>query len=95
MPETILAYMSTLQLAGEILTRELLMECMDLSAVIAAEDSDLLELFSSTGRMQELIEAFAFAGKSLVILTSARSNSGSRSKKLRLRGWTPELFSVS
>jgi nuclear pore complex protein Nup107 len=70
------------------------MECMDLSALIAAEDSDLLDLFIKTGRMQELVEAFAYAGKSLLIITSTKESNGSRSKKLRAKGWTPELWSV-
>jgi nuclear pore complex protein Nup107 len=79
------------------LSRDLLMECMDLSSLIAAEDSDLLDLFIKTGRMQELVEAFAYAGKSLLIITSIKESNGSRSKrskKLRAKGWTPELWSV-
>lgn len=71
------------------------MECMDLSALIASEKSDLLDLFTKTGRMQELVEAFAHASKSLVILTAERGGSGSRSKRLRAKGWTPDLWSVS
>lgn len=70
------------------------MECMDLSAVIAAEDSDLLDLFVKTGRMQELVEAFAHSGKSLLVMTSMKGGSGTRSKKLRIKGWTPTLWSV-
>lgn len=71
------------------------MECMDLSALIAAEDSDLLELFDRTGRMHELVEAFAVAGKELLILTAQKSGTGSKSKKLRARGWTPDIWSVT
>lgn len=70
------------------------MECMDLSALVAAQESDLLDLFIKTGRMQELVEAFALAGKELLILTSQKQGSGSKSKKLRAMGWTPELWSV-
>ena len=70
------------------------MECMDLSALIASEDSDLLDLFVKTGRMQELVEAFAQAGKTLLVITSVKG-SGSRSKKLRAKGWTPDLWSVA
>lgn len=95
LPETIIAYVYTLQFAGSILSRDLLMECMDLSALIAAEGSDLLDLFVRTGRMQELVEAFAYAGKTLLIITSIKGGSGSRSKKLRAKGWTPDLWSVS
>ena len=71
------------------------MECMDLSALIASEDSDLLDLFVKTGRMQELVEAFAQAGKTLLVITSIKGGAGSRSKKLRAKGWTPDLWSVA
>lgn len=76
------------------MSRDLLMECMDLSALVAAEDSDLLDLFVKTGRMQELVEAFALASKELLILTSQKQGIGSKSKKLRAKGWTPELWTV-
>lgn len=94
LPETILAYITTLHFAGSLLTRDLLMECLDLSATMAAEDSDLLDLFVKTGRMQELVEAFALTSKALLVVTSGKSRSGAGSKKLRARGWTPELWSV-
>jgi len=70
------------------------MECIDLSAVVATEGSDLLELFVKTGRMQELVEAFASASKELLILTSQKQSIGAKSKKLRAMGWTPELWNV-
>lgn len=93
LPETILAYIKTLHFAGSVLSRDLLMECMDLSALIAADDSDLLALFDKTGRMQELVEAFALASKELLILTSQKTTA-SKSKKLKAMGWTPELWTV-
>lgn len=71
------------------------MECMDLSAIISAEDSDLMELFVKTGRMDELVEAFAYAGKSLLVITSVRGGTGQRTKKMRAKGWTPTLWSVA
>lgn len=70
------------------------MECMDLSALIAADDSDLLALFVKTGRMQELVEALALASKELLILTSQKQSTATKSKKLKARGWTPELWTV-
>jgi nuclear pore complex protein Nup107 len=69
------------------------MECMDLATLLAAEESDILDLFVEVGRMEELVEAFAYAGKSLLLLTSAKSSS-SRTKKIRSKGWTQELWSV-
>jgi nuclear pore complex protein Nup107 len=94
LPETILAYVHTLRFAGSILSRDLLMECMDLSALIAEEGSDLLDIFIKTGRAQELVEAFAHAGKTLLVTTSIKGSTGARSKKLRAKGWTPDIWSV-
>ena len=68
------------------------MECMDLSSILAGESSDLLDLFTKVGRVQELVEAFADAGKSLLLITAAKGSS--KSKKLRLKGWSPELWTV-
>jgi len=70
------------------------MECMDLSTVIADADSDLLNLFLETGRLQELVEALAKASKTLLLATSAKPNGGSKSKLLRLKGWSQELWNV-
>jgi len=69
------------------------MECMDLSALIAAEGSDLLEIFNKSERIGELVSFFAQAGQELLIVTSQKTTQ-SKSKKLRSRGWTPELWSV-
>lgn len=94
-PETILAYIAILNFAGVHLTRQFHMECMDLSTLLAAEDSDLLGLFVKTGRMQELVEAFASVSKRLLITTSTgRKSNGSKSKKLRAKGWTQELWNI-
>jgi nuclear pore complex protein Nup107 len=84
----------SLQFAGSALTRDFLMECMELSSLIAEEDSDLLNLFIETGRMQELVEALAMASKTLLLVTSTRQAPGSRSKKMRLRGWSTELWNI-
>ncbi|KAH8665778.1 107-domain-containing protein [Tricladium varicosporioides] len=94
LPETILAYITTLQIAGWALTRDFIMECMDLAALVAEEDSDLLQLFEKTDRMQELVEAFTAASKNLLYITSEKRSAGSKSKKMRIKGWTQELWSV-
>lgn len=70
------------------------MECMELSATLAGEDSDVLDVFAKTGRVQELVEAFAFVSKDLLVLTAQKATPGSRGKKLRRKGFTPELWSV-
>lgn len=66
---------------------------MEFSTLVADEDSDLLGVFMSTGHMQELVEALAFSSKNLLLVTSQKPGS-SRSKKLRMKGWTHELWGV-
>ncbi|KAJ5047115.1 uncharacterized protein L3040_002958 [Drepanopeziza brunnea f. sp. 'multigermtubi'] len=94
LPEMILAYLSVLQYCGGALSRQHLMTCMDISTVIAEEDSDLLALFVKTGKIQELVDKLAAASKDLLLLTASRPNQGSRSKKLKMKGWTPDLWTV-
>ena len=94
LPETILAYIHVLEFSGKSLTRDFLLTCMDLSVDIAKEGSDILALFEKTGRLQELVEAFASASKQLLILSSDKKSTGSRSKKLRSKGWTHDLWSI-
>lgn len=84
----------SLQFAGSALTRDYLMECMELSALIAEDDSDVLDIFMKTGRMQELVEALAMASKTLLLISSQKQGPGSRSKKMRLKGWTQDLWNV-
>lgn len=93
LPETLLAYITTLQFAGLHLSRDFLLECMEFSTLVADEDSDLLKLFMKNGRLQELVELLAFASKNLLLVTSQKGST-SRSKKLRSKGWTHELWTV-
>ncbi|RDW71956.1 hypothetical protein BP5796_07990 [Coleophoma crateriformis] len=95
LPETILAYISILKFAGYALTRQFLLECMELSTLIAAEDSDLLEPFEKSGRVQELVEAFASASKLLLTSTSGKkSASKSGTKKLKAKGWENQIWNI-
>jgi nuclear pore complex protein Nup107 len=94
LPETLLAYITILQFAGMNLTRDFLLDCMELSSMIAEEGSDLLDLFTATGHMQELVEVLALSSKSLLLASSLPKNKKTRSKKLRMRGWTQELWNV-
>lgn len=94
LPETLLAYITSLQFAGQKLSREFLLECMDFSNLVADDDSDLLEVFMRTRRMQELVEILAFASKNLLLVTSEKPGS-STSKKMRMKGQTHELWSVN
>lgn len=102
LPDAIIAYVAALQYAGGQLTRENLLESMDLAATIAERDSDIAALFIRTGRMKELVEAFASCSKALVAepekekkKTSKTGKAGQTSaKKMREMGWSKELWSV-
>lgn len=94
LPETVLAYVSTLHFAGTCLSRDYLLECMDLASVVADKDSDIAACFVEARRMKELVEAFALCSKALAVVTGDKKNSGLSSKKLRETGWSRELWSV-
>ncbi|KAL2154147.1 hypothetical protein VTH82DRAFT_2823 [Thermothelomyces myriococcoides] len=93
-PETVLAYISCLHFAGTSLSRDNLLECMELAAVIAEKDSDVAKEFLRCGRMKELVEAFASCSKALAIWTSDKKGQQTNSKKVRELGWSRELWSV-
>lgn len=94
-PETVLAYISSLHFAGTSLSRDSLLECMDLAAVIAEKNSDVAHEFLRSGRMKELVEAFASCSKALAIWTSDnKKGSQTSSKKMRELGWSRELWSI-
>ncbi|KAF4449329.1 hypothetical protein F53441_7379 [Fusarium austroafricanum] len=94
LPETVLAYVGTLHFAGTGLSRDNLLECMELASIVAERDSDLSTAFVEAGRMKELVEAFAACSKALAISTGERRTAGSSSKKLREMGWSRDLWSV-
>ena len=95
LPEIILAYDSTLHFAGLVLSRDNFLECMDLSTIIAAEDSDLADLFLRKDRMKELVAAFAENSRALLFANiPGKSRTGSNSKKLRTLGWARDIWSV-
>ncbi len=86
-PETVLTYISCLHFAGTSLSRDNLLECMELAAVIAEKGSDVAKEFMKSGRMKELVEAFASCSKALAIWTSDKKGSQTNSKKIREMGW--------
>lgn len=95
MPQVLIGYASTLQFAGTTSSRDYLLECMELAAVVAAPDSDIAGVLVATGRMKELFESFASCSKALAIWTSdMKKGPGASSKKNREMGWSRELWSV-
>lgn len=95
LPDTTIAYVSSLQFAGTTVSRDNMLEAMELAAVIAEKESDLAQVFVRAGRMKELVEAFASCSKALAVWTSDKKAApGGASKKLRETGWSRELWSV-
>ncbi|KAI9171943.1 Nucleoporin NUP84 [Paramyrothecium foliicola] len=94
LPETVLAYVSALHFAGTALSRDNLLECMELAAVVAERNSDLAASFVEAGRMRELVEVFAAASRALAVATGDKRSTGSGSKKLREMGWSRDLWSI-
>ncbi|KAJ6788275.1 hypothetical protein PWT90_02412 [Aphanocladium album] len=94
LPETILAYVSALHFAGTGLSRDNLLESMELATVVAERSSDLTSVFSATKRMTELVEALAACSKALAIATGEKRATGAGSKKLREMGWSRDIWSV-
>ncbi|KAK2593580.1 Nucleoporin nup84 [Conoideocrella luteorostrata] len=94
LPETILAYVSALHFAGTGLSRDNLLECMELASVIAERNSDLATTFVNAGRMTELVQSFTACSKALAIATGEKRAAGSTNKKLREMGWSRDLWAV-
>lgn len=94
LPETVLAYISALHFAGTGLSRDWLLECMNLATLVSETKSDLEETFVEAKRVRELLEALAASSKALAIATGDKRAAGTSSKKLREKGWSRDLWSV-
>lgn len=75
LPEIIIAYAVMLYSAGSLISRDCLLESMDLSTVIANEKggndgkqpNGLVECFVKAGRMRELVNIFALTSKTMLV----------------------------
>ncbi|KAI0858333.1 nuclear pore protein 84/107 [Xylaria cubensis] len=94
LPETIIGYVSVLHFAGTSLSRDNLLECMELASIIARKDADVAAVLMKAGRMKEIVEGFANCSKALAINSNEKKGIGGSSKKLREMGWTREIWSV-
>ncbi|KAI1094183.1 107-domain-containing protein [Rostrohypoxylon terebratum] len=95
LPEIVIGYVSVLHFAGMMLSRDNLLECMELASVIAKKDADVQAVIMKAGRMKELVEGFASCSKALAISSNEKKGaSGINSKRMmREHGWTRELWS--
>lgn len=95
LPEVILGYISVLHYGGTALSRDHLLEAMELAALIAEKESDIAGVLMKSGRMKEVVEAFANCSKALAVNSEDKRKGGSgSSKKLRELGWSRELWTV-
>ncbi|MCJ1384281.1 Nucleoporin nup84 [Xylographa soralifera] len=92
LPEMILAYNSVLLYGGHMISREVLLQCMDLAATVAAEHSDLADIFVRAGRMSELVDSMAIASKS--ILSAAENGQLTGRKWKKINGASMDIWSV-
>ncbi|KZF26323.1 hypothetical protein L228DRAFT_206565 [Xylona heveae TC161] len=92
LPEIILAYISVLTEAGSYMRHNILLHCMSLSTLIAAENSDLMECFTAAGRVSELVEAFALSSKA--ILHANEHGTRSNAKSTLGDGETMDIWQV-
>lgn len=74
-PECVLAYNSALYFAGHALTRQHLVQCMELAQQVAQTKS-LTNAFVASKRMQELVTAFALDSQALLRANEAGGGSG-------------------
>ena len=89
LPEVTLMYNSVLHYGGHNLSRENLLKCLDLAAIIAKEGSDLAECFIAAGRMSELVDSMAVVSKSVL---SAQEQASKPSKGKKLEGRTLSIW---
>ncbi|EPQ65661.1 Bgt-1967 [Blumeria graminis f. sp. tritici] len=94
LPEALLAYVTVMQNAGLNLNREFLLVAMEVSSILADDDSDTLDLFVKTNRLQDMIDNLARVCKSLVISSSGEQKHASRTKRMKRRGWNIESWDV-
>ena len=92
LPEIVLAYIGILNFDGFVLSREILLKCMNLAADIAKEDSDLASCFTEAGRMSELVDTLARTSQNILRAEESGAKSG-KYRKVR-NGETMALWTV-
>ena len=75
LPEIVIAYNTVLHAAGNLITRDSLLESMDLAVLVAREggdggeeDNGIRESVVRAGRMRELVGSLAMTGKVMLVL---------------------------
>jgi len=92
LPETVLAHISALHFAGTTLSRDYLLECMELACSISDGTSNVGQTFLKCNRMDELIEAFASCSKALAVISSETRSTQPNTRKIRETGWSLDIW---
>jgi len=98
LPECILAYNSALYFGGHAITRQHLVQCMELAQQVAQNET-LTGAFVASKRMQELVTAFALDSQALLRAnehgnSSTRRRSGKRSSLTGEHGGRADIWQV-
>ena len=99
LPECILAYNSALYFAGHAITRQHLVQCMELAQKVA-KNSSLTQAFVDSKRMSELVTAFANDSHALLRaneqrLKNDRGRGGKRNPANGMHGGRADIWQVS
>ncbi|EME88274.1 uncharacterized protein MYCFIDRAFT_55271 [Pseudocercospora fijiensis CIRAD86] len=82
-PELVIAYNTVLHSAGYLISRDNLIDSMDLSVTVADEKNLLSEVCVQAGRMRELVASFASTSKAMLVLKAEGKKWTSRKMKGR------------
>lgn len=94
LPEIVLAYCTVLCFAGHSVTRDCLLECMNVAAAIAADGSDLAQCFKDGGRVAELVDLMAIVSRELLKADELGIGAGKAKRGRRAQGETLDIWTV-
>jgi len=92
LPQLILAFHSALQSAAFLISREHLLQSLDLANDVAANE-ELTRCFVASGRMGELVDAFALSSKAMLQLNEQPGGSSAKKRRGR-QGETLDIWDV-
>ena len=77
---------------GHALSRDVLLKSLNLAAIIAAEDSDLVGCFVAAGRMSELVDSLAITSVNILHAEEKGAKAGKKGKKTS--GENPAIWTI-
>ena len=85
-----MAYISVMNVAGHVLTRDNLLDSLDLYTVIAAEDSDIISCFTESQQTRKLVDAAAYTSRAVLRAQDQRP----KTKKRAANGSSLNIWNV-